>query len=118
MHLKLDHSDNDLLRVRVSGKIGQGELNSESEPLQSLAGPGVYARKVLLNLVEASYVDSLGVGWLLRCHKRCREAGGKLVVHNVPPLTMQVLRVLQLERVLFLAPNEAAAETMAKGDAA
>ena len=115
MQLKMDHPNGEVLRVNLEGRVVHGELNSESEPLQNLLGPVIYSRQVLLNMDAVTYIDSLGVGWLLKCHKRFREGGGKLIIHSVPPLAMQVLRVLQLERVLNLAESETLAAAQLAG---
>ncbi len=67
--------------------------------------PDVYSRRVLLDLAGTEYIDSTGVSWLLTCHKRCREGGGKLVLHSLNPLVKQVLQVLKLDRVLHIADS-------------
>ena len=77
MKLSLDPSGGDPIRVVVSGKITQHDFGPIQEPLEALAGSGVYARHVLLDMSDATYMDSSGVGWLLTCHKRMRAAGGK-----------------------------------------
>ncbi len=60
---------------------------------------------MLLNLEDSNYIDSSGVGWLLRCNKRFREAGGRLVLHSVPPLALQVFQVLKLDKLFHVAAD-------------
>jgi anti-anti-sigma factor len=102
MKLSLDQSDGDSIRVAVSGKITQHDFGPIQEPLEALVGPGVYAKQVTLDMSDATYMDSSGVGWLLTCHKRMREAGGKLQMGNVQPLIANMLRLLKLSRMLGL----------------
>jgi anti-anti-sigma factor len=117
MELKLDGDDGDLVRVSASGRITQAELPSSGDLMTQLAGDDVYGRKLLLNLERADFLDSSGVGWLLVCHKRCREAGGLLVVHSVPPLIHKTLMVLRMNLVLNLAEDaEGAAQAAEKHD--
>jgi anti-sigma B factor antagonist len=94
------------LAVATSGTISRSEMDGADEPLAELLGQDVYSRRILLNLAGSPYMDSSGVSWLLVCHKRCRQAGGRLVVHSYPPIIAQILRVLRMELVLQLAPTE------------
>jgi anti-anti-sigma factor len=103
------------LRVALAGRVGtetDGRRLS-GDPLQSLLGPDVYTQPLLLSLERADFCDSLGVAWLLSCHRRFKDAGGKLVLHSVPPLVMSTLRLLHLDRVFHLAADEPAAVAQA-----
>ena len=115
MKMTVGASDGVLVRVSLSGPVTQRELAPMAEPLQDLLGPSAYGKRVMLDLNDVSYLDSSGVGWLLACHKRMRQAGGKLVLHSYSPIVSNVLRVLKLERVLDLAENDSAAEKSAMG---
>jgi anti-anti-sigma factor len=102
---KLDQRD-DVLHLRVVGRVDLESLGTRNEPIGERYGPGVYQGKILLDLAEVEYLDSSGVGWLLRCHRRSREAGGRFVIYGVPELVLQVLRVLRLDTVLDLVETE------------
>lgn len=109
MKLSLETGDGDPIRVVVSGKITQHDFGPIQEPLEALVGPGVYAKQVLLDMADAPYMDSSGVGWLLTCHKRMREAGGKLQLCNLQPVIANMLRLLKLCRMFGLeGPREEA----------
>jgi anti-anti-sigma factor len=115
MKMKLAGEDGNLVKVSVSGPVTQRELSPVDEPLGDLLGPHGYGKQVLLDLADVSYLDSSGVGWLLTCHKRVKQAGGNLIVHSFSPIVSNVLRVLKLEKVLQLAENAKAAEQTARG---
>jgi len=102
MKLSLGKSDNDNVRVLVSGKVTQHDFGPVQEPLEALVGVGVYSRPIELDMSEATYMDSSGVGWLLTCHKRVREAGGRIKLVNVQPIIANMLRLLKLSRMLGL----------------
>lgn len=102
MKLSLGKSDGDTFRVLVSGKVTQHDFGPVQEPLEALIGPGVYSRKIELDMSDATYMDSSGVGWLLACHKRVREAGGHLKLLHVQPIIANMLRLLKLSRMLGL----------------
>ena len=103
MRVKFVGEDNSYVRCQTDGDISQDRFDPAREPLAQILGDDVYSKRVLLGLEGSNYVDSSGVNWLLRCHKRFREAGGKLVLHSPSPLVVQTLKVLKLDRVFFLA---------------
>lgn len=104
MKLAIAKDDDQGARVKVSGKVTQHDFSPVQEPLAELLGPSVYERQVTLDLTDTMYLDSSGVGWLLACHKRMREAGGKLVLENVPSIVANLLRLLKLSRLLGVDP--------------
>jgi anti-sigma B factor antagonist len=104
MKLAVAKDDDQGARVRISGKVTQHDFASVQEPLADLLGPSVYGRHVTLDLTDTMYLDSSGVGWLLTCHKRLREKGGKLTLENVPSIVTNLLRLLKLSRLLGVDP--------------
>jgi anti-anti-sigma factor len=109
MRLSVAKDEEGIVCVRNTGSIREEDVQVAPHPLEALLGPQVYARKLLFNLEETNYVDSSGVGWLIGCHKRFVEAGGKFVLHSVPPSVGQILRVLRIDSLLTVARNEAEA---------
>lgn len=110
MKLSIAQSAGDEVRVNLAGHVTHRELNPLQEPLIELLGPGGYGKIVRLDLSEADYVDSSGVGWLLSCHKRMRQAGGRLLIERPHPIVQNIFRVLKLEKVLELAEAGNSAE--------
>jgi anti-anti-sigma factor len=107
MKLSIAKDDGQCVHVSVTGQVTQREIDPISEPLQELLGPAAYSRQVRLDLSETNYLDSSGIGWLLKCHKRMREKGGKLTLHAPHPMVANVLKVLKLDRVFNVEAAEA-----------
>jgi anti-anti-sigma factor len=101
-------SDQETVAVTIKGRITHATLDIGNDPLATY-NPDIYKRRVLFDLSGVDYVDSSGVSWLLTCHKRFREAGGKLILHSITPLVMQVIRVLKLDQVFCIADSARAA---------
>jgi anti-sigma B factor antagonist len=112
MQLSIVSNDGGVVRVRASGQITQGALAANPEPMGPLLGEGGYGRRVALSLADATFLDSSGMGWLLLCNKRFREADGRLVIHSVPPVVLDVIKVMRLDQVLKIAEDEVAALAM------
>ena len=115
MKLTVLGSEGGLTQVGCAEDITLMDFQAGGEPLQDLLGPGCYAGKILLNLERASFIDSAGVGWLVKCHKHCQENGGRLVLHSIPPMIHHVFQLLRLHSLLHLAPDQAAAVALAQG---
>lgn len=117
MQLTLQSIEGSLARLASAGDIspttGPGNINAMEEAL----GMGCYGYKVLLNLEKSNYITSAGVGWLIGCHKNFDKAGGRLILHSIPPRITHVLQMFKLNQFLHLAKDEAAAlKTLAGAD--
>ena len=115
MHLTLLKSEGDVSYVQCEGSISQDGFKPGIDPLEQLLGADCYGRKVLLNLERTHYIDSSGVGWLMGRNKQFRQAGGRLIIHSVPPIVSQVLQLLRMNTVLDLTTDEATALAKATG---
>jgi anti-anti-sigma factor len=104
MKLILIRCDDVTASVAVHGAVTTSSLGPLEEPLVALLGPDAYRRHVWLDLSDADSIDSSGIGWLLTCHKRMRQAGGELELLQPRPLVANVLKMMKLERVLAVRP--------------
>lgn len=102
MKLAIANDDGQSVRVTVTGKVTQHNLSPFQEPLVELLGPGAYTRHVTLDMSDTMYLDSSGVGWLLMCHKRMRQSGGKLMLENTPSIVANLLRLLKLAKLFAI----------------
>jgi anti-anti-sigma factor len=88
--------------VRCQGCIVAG---AEVDALEAeLEKHTEYRKKVVLHLAEVDFIDSSGLGALLRALGVLRAAGGSLKLCQVSPF---VLQVLQVTKVLSILPTHA-----------
>jgi anti-anti-sigma factor len=118
MDLDVVSDDGNVVRLQMKGRIVQDVLAQQSEPIGQLLGPEGYRRKTLLSLAKTDFIGSSGLSWLLVAHKRFREAGGQLVLHSIPVMVRDVLKVMRLDMVLDVADNESDAAALARGEGA
>ena len=116
MKLSVQTDEDGIVRLHNDGEIRLGDQLGERSSIEDLLGPDCYRQKILLDLKNTSYIDSAGVGWLVRFHKLCQQSGGVLVLHSLPPAILAILRLLHMERFLRIVDDERAARALAKGE--
>jgi anti-sigma B factor antagonist len=66
-------------------------------------------KRIVLNLGGVDFVDSSGLGELVRTHASVRSHGGQLKLLNPSKHVHDLLRMTKLDRVLEIEPDEASA---------
>jgi len=117
MKLSVRTNDDGIVHLHNEGEIRLGDQLRERSSVEEILGPDCYGRKILLDLRNTSYIDSAGVGWLVKFHKLCQQSGGVLVLHSLPPPILAILRLLHMERFLRIVDDELSAQTLASGGA-
>jgi anti-sigma B factor antagonist len=98
----------DVAVVDISGRITLGEGNVMlREIVRSLIDNGT--KKIVLNLGEVQYVDSSGVGELVKAHTTVRNQSGKLRLVNLNKRLHDLLQMTRLAAVFDIEPDEASA---------
>jgi anti-sigma B factor antagonist len=97
----------DLAVVRCQGRIVEGD---ESAGLRRhLDDLLPYGANILLDLSQVEFIDSSGLGLLVRFLTRCRAADGDLQLCGLSPRIREVLRVTKLAAVFESHETEALA---------
>jgi anti-sigma B factor antagonist len=92
----------------VSGRITVGEGNVMlREIVRELVEKG--GKRILLNLYEVEYVDSSGLGELVRIHTTLRKAGGQMKLVNLSKRVQDLLQMTSMNAVFDIQKNEASA---------
>ena len=56
----------------------------------------------VLDFRDVTFMDSSGIAIIISCIRRMRELRGEVIVENVPPQPMKVLRASGIERIATL----------------
>jgi anti-sigma B factor antagonist len=98
----------DVSILEVSGRITLGEgASALRNAIRAMALEG--HKKILLNLGEASYVDSSGLGVLVSAFATLANHGGQLKLLNVLSRVKDLLLITKLYAVFEIFDDEAAA---------
>lgn len=100
----------------ISGRITLGEGNVMlREIVRELVDKG--NSKIVLNLGEVQYVDSSGIGELVKAHTTVRNQGGQLRLVNLNQRVSDLLQMTRLSAVFDIEKDEASAIRSLTGDA-
>jgi anti-anti-sigma factor len=96
--------------------VGPALTAAAAADLRDVLSAAVDAAPVVaLRLDAVVSFDGVGLGLLLRMHRRAQRRGARLVVVNAPPRLRRALHGLKLHRVLVLADEPPDVEDMEGG---
>lgn len=94
--------------AHVIAVAGQADLHTAPELRSSLAEAiDGGARRVVIDLSEATFVDSMTLGVLLGALRRLTPLAGKLAIVCPDPHLRRVFEITSLDRVLSLSDSRA-----------
>jgi len=100
--------EGDITIIDARGKIAFGEgVTKLRETVANLIAGG--NKKVILNLKEVDYVDSSGMGEIVRSHMAIRKQGGQLKLANPSKMVTELLQATGMNKVFDIHTDEAAA---------
>jgi anti-sigma B factor antagonist len=102
----------DVTVLDLSGRISVGEALAFgpgsgvvlTDVIGELAKKG--QKKILLNLKAVKYIDSSGIGDLVRNYTSLRRQGGELKLLSPTPTVLEALRITHLDRILDIKEDE------------
>jgi anti-sigma B factor antagonist len=98
----------DTLVLTVSGRITLGEGNVMlREIVGELADKG--HKRIVLNLADVNYIDSSGLGELVKAHATVRNKGGELKLASLNKRVNDLLQMTRLSAVFDIHEDEASA---------
>ena len=98
----------DVTVLDLSGRIVLGEETTRlEETLKALATGG--EKKILLNLAEVTYIDSGGLGALVRSQTAALAQEGRIKLLHVPDKVNALLRITKLQGPFERFDDEASA---------
>ena len=98
----------DVAVLDISGRITLGEGNVMlREIVRELVDKG--NNKIVLNLAEVHYIDSSGIGELVKTHTTIRNQGGQMRLANLNQRINDLLQLTRLSKVFDIEKDEASA---------
>lgn len=105
----------DVAVLDIEGRITLGEGNAMlREIVRELADKG--NKKIVLNLGEVEYIDSSGIGELVKTHTTVRNQGGQVRLVNLNKRINDLLQMTRLSAVFHIEGDEASAIRSLRAD--
>ena len=105
------HDEPNGLRVRVRRRgqdvVLQGRLDSRTAPVARLVLHEAAERgdgDLVVSIEEVEIWDASGLGVLVGANRKARQCGRRLVLADVPPRQLRLLRATRLSRALTVEP--------------
>ena len=93
--------------VDVSGRLTSFESKAFQQMIRELLNHG--QTNIVLNLTGLEYLDSSGIGELVRNYMSVVKTGGAMKVVGLAPKVEEILKITQLYQVFPEFPDEASA---------
>jgi anti-sigma B factor antagonist len=101
-------TSSDITVIDARGKIAFGEgVPRLRETVANVVASG--SKKVILNLKEIDYLDSSGMGEIVRSHMTIRKQGGQLNLANLSKMVSELLQATGMNKVFDIRTDEEAA---------
>jgi anti-sigma B factor antagonist len=98
----------DIVLVQITGRISLGRDCEDVEwTVDQLIRDN--RTKVVFDLSELDYVDSMGVGILVMCSGKLTRAGGELRMASLQPRIAELIKITRLDQIFRLYPTAAVA---------
>ena len=108
MRIQQTPIDRDIMLIQVTGRLSLGRDCEDMEwAVDALIREN--RKKVVLDLSELNYVDSMGVGILVMCSGKMTRAGGELRMASLQPRIAELMKITKLDQIFLLYPTAAAA---------
>lgn len=91
--------------LALSGEVDLSTAPAFEQAVLTVLGQGTSS--LAIDLTRVSYLDSTGIGVLMKALKRCRERGGEVSIVGVSDRALRVMRLLSLDRVIRFYPHGA-----------
>ena len=91
----------DIMVLEMAGRLAVG---AESQDLQTKVEALIAANKtkIVLELTDLKYMDSTGLGTVVSCFTKTRQAGGQLRVAGANKTILNLFKITRLDKVLSL----------------
>lgn len=96
------HPSQDVLTPALPQRLDLASVTHELQPLENVLDG---ERHCLLPMNDVEFIDSTGVGWLIRLQKKFHAADRQLILLSPHPAVKRALSLMRLDDFFALAPD-------------
>jgi anti-anti-sigma factor len=86
--------------VTAAGEIDAATADTVADAVSGALADGY--QRVLLDFAHVTFIDSTGLGVLVKSHRAAESAGARFAVVHPTPQTRKLIRVLGLDQLLHI----------------
>jgi anti-anti-sigma factor len=90
--------------VRLSGTLDVSTVHDVRVAVHAALDDG--SGDLFVDLRDVEMLDATGLGMLVGAHRRAGRTGRRLVLRNLSPQLVRLLRVSRLNRILVVEPTD------------
>ena len=109
LRVDVEHRD-DLALIVTVGEIDAATAGDLASAVTGALAAG--SARVVVDLAQVGFIDSTGLGVLVKSHRAAVAAGATFAVVNPTPQTRKLIRVLGLDQLLTVFESHAEACTL------
>ena len=109
MKMKIASIEPTVVRIVVEGDAQAPDPDEQSRGLADLLGEGWNAKRVLIDFSGVRVAGSAAIGWLLMLQRQFKQAGGRIALHSMRPEVGRAFKLLKVDSILNVFPEEQAA---------
>ncbi len=94
-------------RLSPRGNLGMDSVHETEVLISSLIRGGL--TRLIFNMENLSYIDSVGIGMIIKMRKMLAATGGDFALYNVPPKVNDVFELVNLKDYIRTFYSEAQA---------
>ena len=107
LHTRADHTEGLALVCITCESITEREARIVTDEVLGHASAANH--RVALDMEPVHMLASAGIGAVISIHKECAGAGGRMVVFNLNPQLLEVLKLTRLDKLFTIAKSRDAA---------
>jgi anti-sigma B factor antagonist len=96
--------DQQFVHLKPAGRICLGEKLGEFQQMTATSLDAAPTR-IVLDMAEVTYIDSSGIGEILKLFLEARNRAKKLVLANLPSSILKIMKNAKLDAVFTIAEN-------------
>jgi anti-anti-sigma factor len=95
-----------VVRMTIEGDFQPPTVDEQAQGLAGMLGATWAAQRVLIDFSGVRMAGSAAIGWLLTLQRQFKQAGGKLALHSMRPDVARSFKLLKVDSVLNIFPEE------------
>ena len=104
MRIQQTPIERDIVLVQITGRLSLGRDCEDVEwAVDELIREN--RKKVVFDLSELNYIDSMGVGILVMCSGKMTRAGGELRMASLQPRIAELMKITKLDQIFRFYPT-------------